>query len=130
MTPWNIYRTEEKRRQTLVKMNAPKPEQPVLDYYDCKKETPYEIEEVLQDKVWNVSYKAENMISRNKKMSKMFFGDPEKPEYQQKLLSAAKVYGDDAVETAKKVNLFVSNRIYSRYWKVRTAPFVANSFGE
>ena len=103
MTPWNIYRTEEKRRQTLVKMNAPKPEQPVLDYYDCKKETPYEIEEVLQDKVWNVSYKAENMISRNKKMSKMFFGDPEKPEYQQKLLSAAKVYGDDAVETARKV---------------------------
>ena len=58
-----LNRTEEKRRQTLVKMNAPKPEEPTYDKYDCIKETPYEIEEVLKDKVWSVSYKSENFNS-------------------------------------------------------------------
>ena len=89
-------------------MNAPKPEEPIFDVYDCTKETPYEIEEVLKDKVWNVTYKCEawfNTKKGNKKMTAAFFGDPEKPEYQNKLLTAAKVYGEEAVEVVKKVCL-------------------------
>ena len=102
-------------------MNAPNPNDPVKDMYDCIQESPYEIEEVLKDKVWKVVYKAEDfMITKgNKKMTKMFLGDPEKREYQDKVLSAAKAYGDKAVETAKQV-LKIANDValYSRIHEI------------
>ena len=102
-------------------MNAPNPNDPVKDMYDCIQESPYEIEEVLKDKVWKVIYKAEDfMITKgNKKMTKMFLGDPEKREYQDKVLSAAKAYGDKAVETAKQV-LKIANDValYSRIHEI------------
>merc|ERR1719322_741173 len=44
----------------------------MLDLYDCKKETPYTIEEILTDKVWRVGYKMQHTIPRPeaKKMAK------------------------------------------------------------
>jgi len=100
---WN--RTELKRKQTIIQMNAPKPSNPLMDMYDCKQESPYETQEVLKDKVWKVAYKAENFFYTNtadRKIGKIFFGDPSTPDYQQKILAAASVYGDKAVEATKK----------------------------
>ena len=98
----------------MVKQNAPNPDSPLLDYYDCKKETPYEIEEVLEGKVWKVMYKTENFPmtkSANKKVSKMFGFDPNSIQFQQKLLTAAKAYGETAVEVVRKVNILLQKRI-------------------
>ena len=46
----HLFRTEEKRRQTLIKMNAPKSDDMWMDMYDGIKENPYKIEEVLETK--------------------------------------------------------------------------------
>jgi len=100
-----MNRTEEKRRQTLIKMNAPKSDDMWMDMYDGIKENPYKIEEVLENKVWKVMYRAEDFAVTkvaNRKMQGMFFGDPETPAYQNKLLASARKYGEACEEQVKK----------------------------
>ena len=56
------FQSDAKRREQTVSMSAPDPEgKPVLDWYDCKGENPYTVEEILPDKVWRVGYKMELM---------------------------------------------------------------------
>ena len=101
-----VDRSEVKRKQTIIKMGAPKPDSPVLDMYDCAKVSPYQTEEVLADKVWKVAYKMESFFNTNiedRKSTKVLFGDVTSKDYQEKLLKAAEVYGDKAVEATKKV---------------------------
>ena len=104
-----VDRSEVKRKETIIKMGAPKPDSPVLDMYDCTKVSPYQTEEVLADKVWKVAYKMEsfsgffNTNIEHRKGAKVLFGDVNNKDYQEKLLKAAEVYGDKAVEATKKV---------------------------
>ena len=41
---------------------APDPSSPILDPYDCNGENPYQIEEVLEKKVWRVGYSSEQFF--------------------------------------------------------------------
>ena len=110
-----LFRTEEKRRQTLIKMNAPKSDDMWMDMYDGIKENPYKIEEVLENKVWKVMYRAEDFAVTkvaNRKMQGMFFGDPETPAYQNKLLASARKYGEACEEQVKKVILLNLDGMY------------------
>ena len=97
--------SDNKRRETTAQMSAPDPKRPVLDLYDCKKENPYTIEEILERRVWRVGYKMEGMSytrNENKKNAKMIGMDPTTKEYREKVLAAAKEYGDEALAVAKK----------------------------
>ena len=86
--------------------------------YDGIKENPYKIEEVLENKVWKVLYRAEDFAVTkvaNRKMQGMFFGDPETPAYQNKLLASARKYGEACEEQVKKVILLnLDGRWFSR----------------
>merc|ERR1712018_893438 len=44
------------RKRLMIMSNAPDLSCPIQDLYDCKRENPYQVEEVLQDKVWRVGY--------------------------------------------------------------------------
>ena len=97
--------SDNKRRETTAQMSAPDPKRPVLDLFDCKRENPYTIEEILEGKVWRVGYKMEGMSytrNENKKNAKMIGMDPTTKEYREKVLAAAKEYGEEALAAAKK----------------------------
>ena len=73
-----------------------------MDLYDSKGENPYEIEEVLKDKVWRVTYSGEAMFYTRSKMKKPgSFSDPTVGKYRSKVLNAAKRYGDEVVRIAE-----------------------------
>ena len=97
--------SENKRRETTAQMSAPDPKKPVLDFYDCEKESPYTVEKILEGKVWRVGYKMEGMSytrNENKKNAKMIGMDPTTKDYREKVLAAAKEYGEEALAAAKR----------------------------
>ena len=99
------FTSDQKRKETIAQMGAPDPKKPALDLYDCKKENPYTIEEILEGKIWRVGYKMEGVSytrPENKKNAKMIGMDPTNKEYREKVLAAAKGYGEEAVSVAKK----------------------------
>jgi len=95
--------SDAKRKEMYAKQ-GPDLSNPMLDLYDCKKETPYTIEEILTDKVWRVGYKMQHTIPRQeaKKMAKFMGMDMASNEYREKVLAGASSYGEEAVAAAKK----------------------------
>ena len=78
---------------------------PVLDTYDANGETPYQIEEVLKNRVWRVGYRQEQFFftrAKDRQNVAMLDLDPMNLRYQQKAISAAKEYGQEAVDVVKK----------------------------
>ena len=72
-----------------------------MDIYDSKGENPYEIEEILEDKVWRVSYRhllKHYSGSKKKKSSPM---DLTSETFRSTVLNSAKRYGDEAVKIAE-----------------------------
>ena len=63
-----------------------------MDLYDCKGQNPYQVKEILEDKVWRVSYKLEQFMftrPKAKEQFKMLGLDPTDADYQSKVIWAA-----------------------------------------
>ena len=72
--------------------------------YDCLKESPYTIAEIVPDKLWRIGYQVTmDFVSspEARQQAKAFGMDPENPDYAPKVLSGAAQFGDKAVEVAK-----------------------------
>merc|ERR1712228_538438 len=95
--------SDQKRKQMYAKQ-GPDLSNPMLDLYESRKETPYTIEEILEDKVWKVGYKMQNTMTRpeTKKISKYMGMDVTSNDYREKVLAGARPYGEEAVAAAKK----------------------------
>lgn len=84
---------------------APKLDNPILDRHDCTGKTPYKINEILKNSVWQVEYQMENfpITSESEKNQAKAFGiDPNSKEYQDKVLDAAKSFSEEAVRVVKE----------------------------
>ena len=76
-----------------------------MDRYDCTGETPYKINEILTNSVWQVEYQTENFpITREseKNQAKAFGIDPNSKEYQDKVLMAAESFSEEAIKVVKE----------------------------
>jgi len=101
------------RKQSVIKKSAPDPNSPMLDLFSCKGENPYQIEEVLSDTVWRVGYSMENFMftrPKSREMFKMLGLDFMKEEFKEKVLMAAKEYGEEVV------NLVKNDIKIAKYW--------------
>jgi len=98
---------EKMRKTAMTKQNAPKPDMVARDIYDVCGKSPYEFEELEKDKVWQVTYKVENMAmsagnEKAKEEAKAFGIDPSSEDYKRKCLTAAALLGDRYVERVRK----------------------------
>ena len=76
-----------------------------MDRYDCTGDTPYKINEIMKNSVWQVEYQMENfpITSESEKNQAKAFGiDPNSKEYQDKVLVAAKSFSKEAVRVVKE----------------------------
>ena len=77
---------------------------PLLDPYDCNGENPYQIKEILPNKVWQIGYSVENNNYTRpefREQQKHLLGmDPLSEDYKSKVMMAAKEYGDEAIQAA------------------------------
>ena len=95
---------ESMRRKMVTKQNAPTADQG-RDLYDCTGKTPYNIKEIKPGTIWQVEYIMEQTTLTNKeaKLKAKEFGlDPNSKDYQEKCLQAAALFGEEALEVAKK----------------------------
>ena len=80
------------------------PNPPIQDLYDYYGQNPYEIEEVVENRIWRVNYKFENFwyTTAQGKASLDFLGvDPNDEIFQNKVIEGAKAYGEKAVQVVK-----------------------------
>ena len=96
------------RRNTLSKMNAPKPDSErkfPRDIFDLTGESPYEKEEVVPGKVWSVTYTFEDVGDtdrESKKQMKAFGWDPNAEEFKKKCLDGAASLGPKVLEVCRR----------------------------
>merc|ERR1719336_980100 len=96
------------RKNTLSKMNAPKPDSErkfPRDIFDLTGESPYEKEEIVPGKVWSVTYTYEDVGDTDKdtkKQGKAFGWDPNSKDFKKKCLDGATSLGPRVVDACKK----------------------------
>ena len=77
-----------------------------MDPFDCNGKNPYHIEEVLENKVWRVTYDIENFgitHVEDRKGGEVIYEEKIGSEaYNNKILASAQKYGAEAVAIAKK----------------------------
>ena len=75
------------------------------DLFTCKGENPYKVEEIVPDQVWTVQFSMEYFIFTRPEAKKQFAQglgfDLGSEEFRQKVLLAAKEFGQDIVNLAK-----------------------------
>jgi len=82
------------RINMLAKQSAPKVEKPA-DWYDWFGETPYEIGEVVEGKVWRVKYSIENIFAFGPEEERKMMGlDFENKASAEKVIQAAELHGN------------------------------------
>jgi len=98
--------SDSRRRNAVTKQNAPVPGKAVpRDRYDLTGKTPYTIEEIKPNKIWQVTYDMENRALSDKALAeemKAFGMNPTEEKYQEKCLKAAGLFGNGALEVVKK----------------------------
>ena len=75
-----------------------------MDPYDCNQQNPYQIEEVLENKVWRIGYNLEQFIHtrpKNREDFKLLGMDPTSQEFERKVLISANGYGNEAFNAVK-----------------------------
>ena len=91
-----------------------------MDLYDCKGQNPYQVKEILKDKVWRVSYKLEQFMftrPKAKEQFKMLGLDPTDADYQSKVIWAANDnYGREKINviTVVKKDLETCKALYEK----------------
>ena len=81
--------------------SAPKPNSHILDPYDCNGKNPYHVEEVLENKVWRVTYDIEQFSITKTENHERYRYRPDSEEFKNKVLASAMKYGDEAVTVSK-----------------------------
>ena len=84
--------------------SAPNPNSHILDPYDCNGKNPYHVKEVLENKVWSITYDIEQTSitkTENRKQAGSLGFRPDSEEFKNKALNAAMKYGDEAVAVSK-----------------------------
>jgi len=96
----------DKTRQAFsTKQHAPNLSASPLDKWDCLKESPYETKELVEGKLWKVTYAMEDKgltDATAKKKAKSFGMDWTQPDVKAMVLAGAASEGEKAVEIAKK----------------------------
>ena len=94
---------DKTRKNLLVKQNAPGKKQ-ICDLFDMEGESPYEVSELKDGKVWKVTYTYENDVADKGTYgkTKILGMDFMSNEFQEKVLKAAEKYDDEVVTIAKQ----------------------------
>lgn len=101
------------KTNNLVKEGAPKPGSPLRDKYDCNKEDPYDIQEVVPNKIWKVQHSSENSFFTTKagKEGAAVLGmDFNSKEFEMKMKRGAAKHSEEAVRMVPK------DLETARYW--------------
>ena len=89
----------------VSKQNAPKLTKLARDLHDIAGENPYKIEEIVKERMWEVSHIHEDAFYTDKSTPtgmKILGIDPYSEESKAKILEGAATHGSEAVEIAKK----------------------------
>jgi len=101
------------KRNGLVKGGAPKPGSQPRDTFDCNKEDPYAIEEIVPNKVWKVQHSSENALwttEDGRKGAKVLGMDPFSEDFERKMLIGAAKFSKQALEMVS------TDLETARYW--------------
>ena len=95
---------ESVRHSILLKAAAPSAQSIPRDRYDISKDNPYAVNEVIEGRVWKVTYERENHFMTNKegKMQTKLLMDMMREDSAMNVIDGAKGFGQDFLEAAEK----------------------------
>ena len=101
----NGWMPEKMRKKMVSKQNAPTLAKLPRDLHDLNGKSPYLIEDIIENKMWQVTYTFEQLVMTDKKTAsglKILGIDPTSEKFKSECLAGAATHGQEAVEVCKK----------------------------